>query len=146
MCSVHVLNFCFRSFSYFGDFRASMEKLESFGESAIPWMDDDLSKASTSIPEVLVEENTIGTLIIIIVSAILSITLLFMMAVFIDCRHQKLAKIKQKRPRKVLKITIPKFNGTPSNDASEDRETFADKMHTQDSPPDSTPSAVAVIV
>lgn len=116
--------------------------MENVGESAIPWMDDDLTKASTSLPEIIEEENAVGTIVIVVISVILSITLLFVMAVFIDCRHQKLAKIKQgqRSPKKILKIPIPRLN-RPLNGLSEDQDTFADKMHTEElSPP--SPSVI----
>ncbi|KAF2884516.1 hypothetical protein ILUMI_21661 [Ignelater luminosus] len=116
--------------------------MENFRESALSQMEDDFSKASTNLPEIIAEEDAaVGTLVIIVISAILSITLLFVMAVFIDCRHQKLDKIKQKRPKKILRISVPRF--TKPKEPSEDKESFADKMHTEDT---IVPSSVAVIV
>lgn len=55
---------------------------------------------------------------------------------------RKLDKIKQKSPKKVLRISIPRFSRP--NENGEDKESFADKMHTEDTT--TVPSSVAVIV
>ncbi|XP_044260018.1 uncharacterized protein LOC123008293 [Tribolium madens] len=95
-------------------------------ENDIGWMEDNSSQ-STSIPEIIEESNEIGTVVIFVISAILTITLLFVVAIFIDCRQQKLINLQQQRkPKKVLKIKIPKLG--MGRAIREDEDTFADKM------------------
>ncbi|KAJ3626687.1 hypothetical protein MTP99_017166 [Tenebrio molitor] len=96
-------------------------------ENDIMWMEENSSQ-STSVPEIIEESNEIGTVIIFVISAILTITLLFVVAIFIDCRQQKLIKLHQQRkPKKLLKLKIPTLG--VGRDVREDEDTFADKMH-----------------
>ncbi|CAH0554902.1 unnamed protein product [Brassicogethes aeneus] len=89
----------------------------------IPWM-DDFSNQSTSFPEVLKEETSeLGTVIIFVISAVLTITLLFVIAIFIDCRQQKLTnhQLEVKKKRKFLRI--PRLKRIV-----EDEDTLTDAM------------------
>ncbi|KAF5273839.1 hypothetical protein FQA39_LY00954 [Lamprigera yunnana] len=95
----------------------------------------DFTKVTTTSPELIVEENAVGTLVIFIVSAIVSILLLFIVAIFIDCRHQKLTKEKMLNPKKIFKTKTPTLK-------REDQQTIADKM--QDSEPTAAPTVVIV--
>ncbi|KAJ3642197.1 hypothetical protein Zmor_025003 [Zophobas morio] len=91
-------------------------------QGEISWLADDSSR-STLAPEITNESNEIATIVIFVVSAILTITLLFVVAIFIDCRHQKLVKLHQQRkPKKVLKVKIPGLG------ARDDEATIVDKM------------------
>ncbi|RZC40809.1 uncharacterized protein BDFB_000780, partial [Asbolus verrucosus] len=86
-----------------------------------------IASQSTEVPEIIEESNEIGTIVIFVISAILTITLLFVVAIFIDCRQQKLTKLHQQRkPKKVLRIKIPKLGRGRA--VREDEDTFADKM------------------
>ncbi|KAB0794417.1 hypothetical protein PPYR_11256 [Photinus pyralis] len=105
-------------------------------EGSLGWLKDDYTTETTAIPEIIIaEEAAAGSLAVIIVSAIISITLLFIIAIFIDCRHQK-AKNGKLRSR-MFKITLPKF-ATPRVD----QEPIADKMETEEA----TPAPATVIV
>ncbi|KAF5279208.1 hypothetical protein FQR65_LT03455 [Abscondita terminalis] len=116
-----------------------MDNFENLAENSINWIDDEFAKATTNLPELIAEEeNAIGTLVIIIVSAIVSILFLFVIAVFIDCRHQKLTKDKPKL-KKVFKINVPGLNRTPIR---EDKQNIAENM--QSSEETAAPSIVIV--
>ncbi|XP_018562282.1 uncharacterized protein LOC108904282 [Anoplophora glabripennis] len=108
----------------------------TFGESEVSWMKDETSTQSTSLPEIIQEEtNQITTVVIFVISAVLTITLLFGIAVFIDCRQEKLQKMQtKKRPRKILKLKLPIKIGRVTR---EDEATLADKMHCEPSPSNS---------
>ncbi|KAK4875622.1 hypothetical protein RN001_012044 [Aquatica leii] len=112
--------------------------MENFGENSVAWITDGFAKATTNSPETIVEENAVGTLVIIIVSAIVSILFLFVIAVFIDCRHQKLSKDKP-NSKKVFKINIPRFSRSR---ACEDKQSIADRMQS----PEATAAPSIVVV
>ena len=109
--------------------------MENTAQNSIPWIDDELTKPVTTLPEIIAEEAATGNLIIIIVSAIISITLLFVIAVFIDCRHQKTKK--DRLGSRLFKISIPKFRSQGT-----EREGIADKMQVQE--PTTAPATVIV--
>ncbi|XP_074041266.1 uncharacterized protein isoform X2 [Leptinotarsa decemlineata] len=81
---------------------------EKLSENVIPWM-DELSTQSTTIPEIIDEESKqIATVVVFVISAVLAITLLFIAAVFIDCRQEKLEKLQAKPiKRKIPKLRLP---------------------------------------
>ncbi|KAK9873166.1 hypothetical protein WA026_021398 [Henosepilachna vigintioctopunctata] len=60
-----------------------------YKENKIPWLDDDALSGSTRTPEVLQESSQL-TLAIFLVAAVVAITLLFAIGLFMDCRHQKI--------------------------------------------------------
>ncbi|KAJ8982134.1 hypothetical protein NQ317_002861 [Molorchus minor] len=100
---------------------------EQFENSAVPWMKDEISTQSTSLPDLIEEEsNKITTVVIFVISAVFAITLLFVIAIFIDCRQQKLQKIQSKKPRKILRMQLPL--GVVGRAVREDQERIVDRM------------------
>ncbi|KAJ8918602.1 hypothetical protein NQ315_013107 [Exocentrus adspersus] len=107
------------------------------GNGQLPWMRDEVSTLATSLPEIIEEEsNQITTVVIFVISAILTITLLFVMAVFIDCRQEKLQRMEKKqKPRRVFRLKLPVALGRAVRD---DEATFADKMQESEPTPSSS--------
>lgn len=112
-------------------------------ESSIPWFEEDIfSSKSTAIPEqleILEEENPnhIATVIIFVVSALVTITLLFIMAIFIDCRQQKL-DIEQQR--------IIRNFGKKGQTKDDDLTIIVDNMHQEEIESDSLPGTSSTII
>ncbi|KAG5900499.1 hypothetical protein JTB14_010910 [Gonioctena quinquepunctata] len=103
-----------------------MDEGENLSGRMIPWM-DEFSTQSTTIPKVIEEESKqITTVVIFVISAVVAITLLFMAAIFIDCRQEKLHKLqaKSKRKPRVLRLPIPRIGHV----IREDEDTIADNM------------------
>ncbi|XP_019866580.2 uncharacterized protein LOC109595616 [Aethina tumida] len=91
--------------------------------SGIPWM-DDVPAQSTSLPEILEEEtNEIGTVVIFVISAVITIALLFMVAIFIDCRQQKLVDAELEHRKRRIRIRVPKLKKP-----RDDEDTLTDRM------------------
>ncbi|XP_018336901.1 uncharacterized protein LOC108745255 [Agrilus planipennis] len=98
---------------------------------------DDFLEKIVEVSEEITAKNLV-TVIVIAVSAVVIIGLLFVIAVFIDCRQQKQEKtklMKKLTSKKILKL--PKFG----RGVSEDREGFANKIVVENS----TPVNVSVI-
>ncbi|KAL3270259.1 hypothetical protein HHI36_009315 [Cryptolaemus montrouzieri] len=76
-------------------------------ESEISWFDDDTLRGSTKSPEVIEEGNQV-TIAIFLIMAVATITLLFALGVFIDCRHQKIDSEEAERKR-AAKLRLPKI-------------------------------------
>nr|XP_022916164.1 uncharacterized protein LOC111426050 [Onthophagus taurus] len=55
------------------------------------------------------EEETIATVVIIVLAAAVVIAALFVLAVFIDCRQQKVHKSRLQKSKNVLKSIIPQL-------------------------------------
>ncbi|GJQ71594.1 hypothetical protein Trydic_g11297 [Trypoxylus dichotomus] len=62
------------------------------------------------VTEVMVSDTqSVATLVIAILAVIAAITVLFLMAVFIDCRQQKIQNERVKKSKVVLKNVIPQI-------------------------------------
>ncbi|XP_067013502.2 uncharacterized protein [Anabrus simplex] len=98
-------------------------------EDTIPWMDEG-EWVSTEIPSIDGEAgNSMAVLAAVIVGVLAAITLLFSLALLIDCRNKKLAA-SQSPPKKKLTIgKLPNFFNNSS--ANGDGISFANKMCTE---------------
>ncbi|KAJ8966132.1 hypothetical protein NQ314_003724 [Rhamnusium bicolor] len=87
---------------------------------------DEFSTQATNLPKIIEEEsNQITTVVIFVISAILTITLLFVIAIFIDCRQEKLQKLQSKKTRKILRLKLPVRIGRAIR---EDQDTLTDAI------------------
>lgn len=92
-------------------------------KESIPWMDDILNQ-STSLPDVTAEEpHGQMTVVLFVISAVLTITLLFALALFIDFRQGKKEKELKKQRLRAVKVMISKH--TPNR---EDKDCIIDNM------------------
>lgn len=73
------------------------------------------------------DSKELTTVIIFVISAILAITLLFVIAVFIDCRQQKLQNLQSKAKRKLIKLKLP-VSATVGRAVREDQHSILDKI------------------
>ncbi|CAG9862227.1 unnamed protein product [Phyllotreta striolata] len=74
------------------------------------------------------ESKQLTTVIVFVISAILAIALLFVIAVFIDCRQEKLQKLNSKvKPKRKLKLKLPL--PIVGRALREDQNSILDKMH-----------------
>ncbi|XP_017779027.1 PREDICTED: uncharacterized protein LOC108564477 [Nicrophorus vespilloides] len=97
----------------------------------LQWFDDKLDEVtSTSLPTLGVEEGTeIGILVIIIAAALVTITLLFLIAIFIDCRQQKTINVEATSDSgRIFRMKLPKI----SRKLREDEKQFSNRMQIPD--------------
>ncbi|XP_060528704.1 uncharacterized protein LOC132703456 [Cylas formicarius] len=104
-------------------------------ESSVQWPKIIHDVTTPSLAEFIEDEsNNVTTVVIFVVSAVLVIILIFLMAVFIDCRQQKIqdfeAQSKKKARIKVRRI-VPRVLGIPRR--CEDNQTIVDNMETTSS-------------
>ncbi|KAJ8959815.1 hypothetical protein NQ318_011547 [Aromia moschata] len=84
---------------------------------------DEISTKATNLPELIEEEsNQITTVVIFVISAVLTITLLFAIAIFIDCRQESFIL---RNPEKILRMKMPVRIGKVIR---EDETRIADNM------------------
>ncbi|XP_045474567.1 uncharacterized protein LOC123680626 [Harmonia axyridis] len=79
--------------------------------SEISWNHDDDAGGTTRSPDVIGEGGQF-TVAVFLVVAVVAITLLFALGIFIDCRHQKIDDEEQQRKQnqRRLRLKLPKLN------------------------------------
>ncbi|KAF7270345.1 uncharacterized protein LOC143199800 [Rhynchophorus ferrugineus] len=97
------------------------------------WKMEEKSSTSPNIEELIQDENNqVATVVIFVIVSVLVIVLIFLMAIFIDCRQQKIhdAKIKslRKRARRKIQRVIPKLPTIGESRKKEDEQNIVDHM------------------
>ncbi|XP_065171257.1 uncharacterized protein [Atheta coriaria] len=104
------------------------------------WIDESMDSPLTSTmpnDKYLEDDGTVWGLVMIVFGALAIIIIMFLIALFIDCRQQKLAELQQaKHAHHVQRRKKMRFKGpTLAKTIEEDTESFAYKMQTPMSEP-----------
>ncbi|CAH1115270.1 unnamed protein product [Psylliodes chrysocephalus] len=96
-------------------------------EKVLSFIKEETSTPLPTVQDVADSDSKqLTTVIIFVISAILAITLLFVIAIFIDCRQQKLQKLQSKPKRRLLRLKLPiPIIGRP---VREDQNSILDKI------------------
>ncbi|XP_056633454.1 uncharacterized protein LOC130443029 [Diorhabda sublineata] len=82
--------------------------VEAVSEQVNQWLQEDLTtQPSVTLKISDMDSKELTTVIIFVILAIIVITLLFVIAIFIDCRQQKLQNLQSKPKKTLLKLKLP---------------------------------------
>ncbi|KAK9731175.1 hypothetical protein QE152_g13946 [Popillia japonica] len=82
--------------------------MNSSTDSQIPFV--ETTTLLTEVTEIMVSDTqSVATLVIAILAVIASITVLFLMAVFIDCRQQKILSDRKKKSKQIIRTVVPQI-------------------------------------
>ncbi|GLV32434.1 hypothetical protein CBL_00857 [Carabus blaptoides fortunei] len=103
---------------------------KSVANTEIPWMKDTFTdNYTTEIPPVV--GNPVLTIVAVAIAVIITIVLLFGLAVFIDCRHQRLRENgKRDSERSIFNFAVPKF--LKFTRFTNEDDSFVDKMYSEE--------------
>ncbi|XP_030757590.1 uncharacterized protein LOC115883364 [Sitophilus oryzae] len=104
---------------------------------------NESTSTNPTITEIIQDEtNQVTTVVIFVILSVLVIVLIFLMAIFIDCRQQKIQdeKLKQmrKRVKRKVKRIIPSLPTIGESSQREDEQHIVENMHTEPIPSSST--------
>ncbi|XP_017788889.1 PREDICTED: uncharacterized protein LOC108571383 [Habropoda laboriosa] len=91
-------------------------RLASFTKGEVSW-------STTEEPFTSEEEDAIVTLVVVVIGIIVAIVVLFLMGIFIDCKHQKKNVSKKK-----LKLKMPPLSHARRRNEKEDAKSLASNM------------------